>query len=122
MNIYIKKLITYLTLQIRTPEINTIIGYLCNYNKEDNNNWLSIINELINFDLHILDIVEQDLDKNINKLKVYSCILNDCYFFINEEFNISFLKEAAFNNVRVNNIKDFNLYILARKTFLKEFK
>jgi len=122
MNIYIKKLITYLTLQIRTPEINTVIGYLCNYNKEDNNDWLFIINELINFDLHLLDLIEQDLDKNINKLKVYSSILNDCYFFINEEFNISFLKEAAFNNVRVNSIKDFNLYILARKTFLKEFK
>jgi hypothetical protein len=116
MNIYIKKLITYLTLQIRTPEINTVVGYLCNYD------WLSIINELINFDLHLLDLIEQDLDKNINKLKVYNCIFNDCYFFINEEFNISFLKEAAFNNVRVNNIKDFNLYILARKTFLKEFK
>lgn len=121
MNINIKKLITYLTLEVRNDYVNTIIGYL-NSISNNEGDWSYVVNKLVRLDLTITKLLEQELDSNTENLKAYGKTFNNCYNFINDEFNISFINEAPFNNVRVNSIKDFNTYILARNTWLKDYK
>lgn len=121
MNINIKKVITFLTLEVRNDYVSIVIGYL-NSISDVEGNWLYVVNELVKLDLAITKLLQEELDDNTEKLKAYGKTFNNCYNFINEEFNISFIKEAAFNNSRVDNIQDFNIYILARKTWLKDYK
>ena len=67
-----------------------------------------------------MDIFERDACTDL--LKQYSIIFNNCYNFINEEKPISFIKEAAFNNVRVANIQDYTAYLVARRLLLNEYE
>jgi hypothetical protein len=122
MNINIKKLITFLTLQVRNSYVNTIIGYLNSVNHQEGDWQFVVTRVVIPFDLAILKLLEADLENSNKAIKEYSKVFNDCYNFINEEFNISFIEEAPLNNNRVDSIQSFNNYILARRTLLKEYK
>lgn len=128
MNSSIKKLISYVRLQDdNSEEVNTLIGYLTTLYKvdEDRLHWSYIINKLIDVDLRIIDLTELDLEdvNNVNKIKRYGILFNKCYSFINDDgYIISFINEAPFNNARVANISDYNVYILARRTYLNEYE
>jgi hypothetical protein len=120
-NINIKKLISLLTLEVRNVCINSVIGYLNSIINEEGD-WKYVTNKLIILDLKVLNLIKLNLENKKEVLKDYSKIFNNCYNFINQEFNISFINEAPFNNERVIAIKDFNNYILARQTYLEKFK
>ena len=119
MNNKLKRLISFLTLDARINSLNCFIGYLTSLEIK-NDAWQYIIDSIIEFDKSILNIFEKD--KNETKLKEYGIIINKSYTFISEEFCIGFLKEAAFNNSRVANIKDYNAYVLARRLLLNEYE
>jgi hypothetical protein len=122
MNINIKKLISFLTLEVRNDYVNVVIGYL-NSLSDQEGDWHFVVTRIvIELDIAILKLLEDDIDNKIEDIKGYSIVFNNCYSFINEEFKLDFIQQPAFDNNRVNNIKDFNTYILARKTWLKEFK
>lgn len=121
MNINIKKLISLLTLEVRNVCINSVIGYLNSIINEEGD-WKYVTNKLIILDLKVLSLIKLNLESKKEVLKDYSKIFNNCYNFINQEFSISFINEAPFNNERVIAIKDFNNYILARQTYLEKFK
>jgi hypothetical protein len=122
MNINIKKLITFLTLEVRNNNVNTIIGYLNSVN-DQKGDWQFVVTKLIQLDLAITELLQKELENDISteSLKTYGKTFNNCYSFINEELKLSFINEAPFNNTRVANIQDFNVYILARKTWLKDY-
>jgi hypothetical protein len=118
MNINIKKLISFLTLQVRNNYVNTVIGYL-NSLSDQEGDWQFVVDRVvIAIDLAILKLLEDDLESNTKAIKEYSKVFNNCYNFIDEEFSIKFIKEPAFNNTRVDNIQNYSTYILARKTWL----
>ncbi len=122
MNKYIKSLISFLILQPRTLENNVFIGYInsLNSNNKIYSNWSDLLQDLISFDLSILDLIEKDL--NTNKLIAYASILNKSYNFINDEFEFSFANTGAFNIERLASIKDYNKFMLARRTRINEYE
>jgi hypothetical protein len=121
MNPKVNKLLSFLTLQPRTNALNCFIGYVNLLNFVDEEiTWDHVIDYIINIDKAVLDIFEKDINKDL--LKQYGVIFNDCYNFINEEEPISFIKEAAFNNVRVANIQDYTAYLVARRLLLNEYE
>lgn len=119
MNIHIKKLITFLTLEPRTDVVSCLIGYL---NSLDVVEYTipELINYLIVFDKAIMRLFEED--NNEARLKDYSILLNKCYSFINAEYSISFIKQPAFDDNRVANIKDYKRYVLVRGLSLNEYE
>ena len=121
MNNELKKLLSFLILEPRTNTLNCFIGYMNLLNTtEEKITWSHIIDYIISFDKATMDIFERDACTDL--LKQYSIIFNNCYNFINEEKPISFIKEAAFNNVRVANIQDYTAYLVARRLLLNEYE
>lgn len=120
MNKYIRRLISFLLLEPRTREIEVVIGYITSIKNTEFLEWPPLLELIINLDLTIIKLLSNNLVDS--QLKNYSVVFNNIYNFINEEYTISFLQLAPFNNERVASIKDYNIYILARETKLNEYK
>lgn len=120
MNKHIRKLISFLLLEPRSKELEVVIGYLESIKDKEFKDWFSIISRIIGYDLAINHLLSKCLIED--KVKSYGYIFNNIYAFINEEYNLSFIQLAPFNNQRVASIKDYNTYILARETALNEYK
>lgn len=120
MNKYAKRLISFLLLEPRTKEVEVVIGYIDSIKNTEFLEWPPLLELIINLDLSIVKLLSNNLVES--KLKSYSFIFNNIYKFINDEYAISFLQSAPFNNQRVASIRDYNIYILARETNLNEYK
>jgi len=121
MNKYVRKLISFLLLDIRTRELEVVIGYLESIKDKDYKNWQAVINAVINFDRTINYLLSKDIVED--KIKAYGYIFNNLYSFMkDEDAPISFIELAPFINQRVANVKDYNTYTLARETRLNEYK
>jgi hypothetical protein len=114
-----EKLISFLLLENRTVELNTIVGYLATTVTEQDD-WSHLLKVIMLFDHKILDLSSTLLLED--KVKAYCLILNKCYSFINVVVPIQFLQEAPFDDSRVVGINNYIAFIDARKYCLNMYK
>jgi hypothetical protein len=113
------KLISFLLLDNRTVELNTVVGYLATLVVEPNN-WFYLLKVVMLFDSKVLELSSTSLLED--KLKTYCLIFNNCYSFIDAVVPIQFLQEAPFDDSRVVSISNYTAFINARKHYLNNYK